>query len=94
MTLPTETVKALESLVYADVEDLVILHGEENRRSILSTKAMLMELGTEHLEWLKPILAEIWAEGYAQGVHDERQAAEVNIPEYRIPNRQNPYREA
>ena len=32
-----------------------------------------------------------WQEGYEQGVHDERQAAEVDIPEYRIPRRQNPY---
>lgn len=32
-----------------------------------------------------------WREGYEQGVNDERLAAAVDIPEYRIPNRQNPY---
>lgn len=32
-----------------------------------------------------------WQEGYDQGVDDERLAAAVDIPEYRIPKRQNPY---
>ena len=35
--------------------------------------------------------ASAWQEGYDQGVSDERQAAEWDIPEYRIPHRQNPY---
>ena len=35
--------------------------------------------------------ARAWREGYEQGVNDERLAAAVDIPEYRIPNRQNPY---
>lgn len=71
MTLPEETLNALESLVYGDVEDLVALHGEENRRSILTTKAMLMELGTEHLEWLKPVLAVVWNQGHKHCFHVE-----------------------
>lgn len=32
-----------------------------------------------------------WREGYEQGVSDERTAAAVDWPEYRQPNRQNPY---
>jgi hypothetical protein len=36
--------------------------------------------------------AEGWDEGYGTGVHDERMAAEADIPEYREPGRVNPYR--
>lgn len=35
--------------------------------------------------------ARAWREGYEQGINDERLAAAIDIPEYRIPNRQNPY---
>ena len=35
--------------------------------------------------------SKIWQEGYDAGVNDERKAAEWDVPEYRIPRRENPY---
>jgi len=88
VTLPEETLKALESLVYADVEDLVALHGEDSRNSILTTKVTLMEWETAHLEWLKPVLSVVWNQGLRTAVGGHPSVVYEAITEV------NPYEEA
>lgn len=41
---------------------------------------------------VRDLCAPVWDAAYAQGIEDERQAAAVDIPEYRNPSRKNPYR--
>lgn len=92
MTLPQSTIGVLRNLIYGDVEEQVKQYGESNRAAILETKAMLMELGIEHLEWLTPVLRSVWAEGYVRGYEvGAEEGATGKLVEDEAPN---PYGEA
>lgn len=74
VNLPDEIRATVETVVYRDTEELVALHGEAARDAILKTKAMLVEMSLEHLEYLKPVLAMVWAQGAARVVNRNRAA--------------------